>query len=219
MAWLAWYPSSPLAAPQAGGPKPRQHNYKAGVAFRQTVSIYGAQIGTHRREAEAAAAAQEPRLTSLPSRKLSELPPPGVSSAGWRRVVPLPAAAIARLQRGALLAPTTSGAAGAAAAKSACCVPSLHSHRSNKPWASCWLTCASCATGWKLRPRCRTCRPTAPRQGLICCVLGAVVGGCSRCRCNPPSPWRRMLRTCTRSQVCSARPFCPPFLICPAGCG
>lgn len=59
--------------------KPRHHQYKAGVAFRQTVSIYGAQIGTHRREAEAAAAAAqesgwEGGLGGASSRSLGSLP-------------------------------------------------------------------------------------------------------------------------------------------------
>ena len=76
----AWLP-----AQQAGAAPKKQHKYKAGVAFRQTVSIYGAQIGTHRREAEAAAAAQEGGweggLGGASSRSLGSLPPLQVGGA------------------------------------------------------------------------------------------------------------------------------------------
>lgn len=46
---------SGAALAQLGSTKIR-HGYKAGVAFKQTVSMYGAQIGTNRRDADAAAA-------------------------------------------------------------------------------------------------------------------------------------------------------------------
>ena len=69
----------PLPAKQAGAAPKKHHKYKAGVAFRQTVSIYGAQIGTHRKEAEAAAVAQEGGweggLGGSSSRSLGSLPP------------------------------------------------------------------------------------------------------------------------------------------------